>query len=291
MFEDRIKKLESELEKYISNAENSEKKLIESMRYSLLMGGKRIRPILCLEFCLACGSKEELAMPFACSVEMIHTYSLIHDDLPCMDNSDLRRGKPANHIIFGEALAVLAGDALLTLAFEILGANLSDSETNNRKFLKCVKILSECAGASGMVGGQSIDLKAQSNKATIPALQEMYKMKTGKLILAAAQGGCVIAGADDLQIAAANRYAENIGLAFQIVDDILDNTSNALILGKPAQNDKKNAKSTHVTLLGLSESTNLVRKLTNEAVDSLKNFKGNTENLENLALDLAKRTH
>jgi geranylgeranyl diphosphate synthase type II len=291
VFEDKIFKIESKLKKYISNLKDSEEDLFESMCYSLLIGGKRIRSVLSLEFCSACNGDEDFAIPFACALEMVHTYSLIHDDLPCMDDSHLRRGKPSNHVVFGEATALLAGDALLTLAFDVLTSNLSYSKQENIKILKCVNILSTCAGANGMIGGQSIDLKYENKKIDIKTLQKMHEMKTGKLILAAARGGCILAGASNSQVLAAEKYAKNLGLAFQITDDILDVNSSELKLGKPTGIDEKKTKPTYVTLLGICKSKEFVEKLTDDAISSLENFEGNTENLKRLALNLSKRSY
>ena len=190
----------------------------ESMGYSLFVGGKRIRPVLTLAFCDLCGGRPETALPFACAVEMIHTYSLIHDDLPCMDDDDLRRGKPANHKVYGEAMALLAGDGLLTKAFETALAFAGPSSAA----LEGARILAQCAGADGMVGGQCIDLNSEGKDVDLALLREMDLGKTVALISAACQMGCVAAGAGEERLKSARSYAEGIGMAFQIRDDILD---------------------------------------------------------------------
>ena len=263
--------------------------VVSSMEYSLTAGGKRVRPMLVLEFARLCGGSEEAALPFACAVEMIHTYSLIHDDLPCMDDDDMRRGKPTNHKVFGEAQAVLGGDALLTRAFEII---LSDEAVSLNGADRCVRAgrtLACCAGAEGMIGGQIIDIESEELNAGIERLRIMDDKKTGALIRAACLLGCISAGAEDRQMKAAEAYASSIGLAFQIVDDILDVTSDTETLGKPAGSDEQNKKSTYVSCLGLEKCRELTRELTDKAIKSLSVFNGDTGALINLAEKLRDR--
>ena len=215
-------RIEKELVSYLPQENEYIKTLVDSMRYSLTAGGKRVRPMLAIEFSKLCGGNEEAVMPFACALEMIHTYSLIHDDLPCMDNDDLRRGKPTNHKVFGEAAALLGGSGLLTLAFETV---LSEKAVKLNGYEKCVKagrLLAECAGVNGMLGGQIIDLESENKQVPVEHLRVMDDKKTGALIKAACILGCISAGADEEKIKAAEIYAENIGIAFQIVDDILE---------------------------------------------------------------------
>ena len=257
------------------------------MKYSAEGGGKRIRPVLTLEFCRVCGGDVQRAIPFACAVEMIHTYSLIHDDLPCMDNDDMRRGKPSCHKAFGEEYALLAGDGLLTLAFETL-SKAEDIKVDT--FKEALFTLSNLAGINGMVGGQVLDLKAEKSKPTLSALQTIDRLKTGALIKAACTLGCLASEKYDGQkIAAASVYAENIGLAFQIVDDILDVTSDTATLGEPVGSDDKNEKITYVKLMGIEKSQETVDELTKEAVNALGVFDGDTSFLEKLAYKLALR--
>ncbi|MDR3178683.1 MAG: polyprenyl synthetase family protein [Oscillospiraceae bacterium] len=289
MFKNEVEKINDYIEKIFLTLKDCEKKLLMAMRHSVLIGGKRIRPILLIKFCKACGGKEKLAMPFACALEMIHTYSLIHDDLPCMDDSDLRRGKPSTHVVFGEATALLAGDGLLTLAFEIVSSAFTTFDKDSKKVLKSLEILSKSAGPNGMVSGQSMDLKYENKIIDEKKLQKIHEMKTAKLIVAAAHIGCVVGGGGESQILSAKKYAKNIGLAFQITDDVLDCESTSASLGKPTQTDKKMGKSTFPKLIGINECKRLVKKLTQDAILSLKNFKGDTSGLKFFAEFLSKR--
>lgn len=244
--------------------------LIEAMRYSLQNGGKRVRPLLTLLFCDAAGGKAENALPFASAVEYIHTYSLIHDDLPCMDNDALRRGKPSNHVVYGEATALLAGDSLLTAAFEVLSS--ARGRCSDQAVSQAVMCLSRLAGARGMAGGQQLDLENEGKKADFDSLRLMDQLKTGALIEAACELGCLAAGADETMLKAAREFAENVGLAFQIQDDILDVTSSASKLGKNTGSDVLNDKSTYVSLLGVEKCSLLVGELTAKADAALGAF-------------------
>ncbi len=256
----------------------------QAMRYSIENGGKRVRPILVLEFCSACGGDVKKALPLACAVEMIHTYSLIHDDLPCMDDDDYRRGKPSCHIAFGEANALLAGDALLTLAFQTaLSADLPAPAV-----VKASKELAAAAGILGMVGGQVLDLQNENKSLDVSQLENIDKLKTGELIRVSCVMGCIAAGADD-KIPSAEKYAYGIGIAFQIIDDILDVTSDTETLGKPIGSDSENQKSTYVSLLGVEKSKGIAKKLTQESIDALSEFSFDTFALKQLALNLQTR--
>lgn len=270
------------LEKYLPESDDI---VSEAMKYSVRNGGKRIRPMLTLEFCRACGADPEKALPFACAVEMIHTYSLIHDDLPCMDDDDFRRGKPSCHIAFGEANALLAGDALLTLAFET--AVKADVAAEN--VVRAVKELSYSAGILGMVGGQVLDLQNENKALTLAELEQIHNLKTGELIRVACVLGCVAAGADEEKIKSAEAYARGIGLTFQIVDDILDVTSDAETLGKPIGSDAENKKTTYVSLLGIEKSKEVAAELTQKAKEALAVYEENTEALSELADNLLIR--
>lgn len=261
--------------------------LYDAMNYSLLAGGKRIRPVLMLETCRLCGGEPEHILPFAGAIEMIHTYSLIHDDLPCMDDDDLRRGRPTNHKVYGEATAVLAGDALLTAAFEWM---LDPSvELLPQRVLEAAGVLARAAGAQGMVGGQVLDMAGEGHAMGLTEVEELQRLKTGALIRAAAEMGCVLAGGSEEQRKAVCRYAERLGLAFQIQDDILDVVGDEATLGKPVGSDAKSEKNTFVTLKGLDECRCLVDKLTNEAVEALSLFGEEGESLCWLARSLASR--
>ncbi len=263
-----------------------EDEVSKAMLYSLKNGGKRVRPMLVLEFCRVCGGDVQAALPFACAVEMIHTYSLIHDDLPCMDDDDFRRGMPSCHKQFGEATALLAGDGLLTLAFSVL----SKSDLSAEKKVEAVKVLADCAGHLGMIGGQTMDLAHEGQKITLEQLQKTDALKTGRLIRCACALGCIAAGADKEMYLAAEKYADSIGLAFQIVDDLLDITSTAEELGKPVGSDEENEKSTYPALLGMKNSAQLVDELTAEAVEALKIFGDNSSFLVDYAFKLSRRS-
>lgn len=241
--------------------------LIEAMRYSAMNAGKRIRPILTLEFCRIFGGDVKEALPFACGVEMIHCYSLIHDDLPCMDDDDLRRGKPSCHKAFGEATALLAGDALLTKAFESI-CNSELAHAYPERGVKAASLLAAFAGADGMVGGQVIDLACEGEDAVVTEeiLAQMHSLKTSALIQAACTMGAAAAGANEEQIKIAEAYGSYLGLAFQLVDDILDVTSTEEVLGKPIGSDAEQEKVTMISLLGLEETKKRAEAYTQKAL-------------------------
>ena len=287
--EQYIDMLEEALTRFLPGGDDLQKELFLSMEYSLLSGGKRIRPILTLEFCRLCGGKIQAALPFACAVEMIHTYSLIHDDLPCMDDDEMRRGRPTNHRVYGESTALLAGDALLTLAFETMLSPQSIRMAGASKAASAAGALARAAGARGMVGGQVIDLASEGKQISLATLRTMDERKTGALILAGAQMGCIIGGAGDRQQRAAEEYAKCLGLAFQIMDDILDVTGDSTLLGKNVGMDNLNQKSTYVSLMGLEGAKKAVRELTEEAVAALEPFDGDTSYLKALARKLSVR--
>ncbi len=263
-FERYLKETKKVVEEALDSSLSPEKPEIlrESMRYSLLAGGKRIRPILCLASCSLAGGKPELAVPTAVAIEMIHTMSLIHDDLPAMDNDDLRRGRPTNHKVYGDAVAILAGDALLTRAFEMV--SLRSPDVDSKRLLNVVGELSLVAGAPGLVGGQVVDLECEGKKVDLETLEYIHLHKTGALLKACVRTGAMIAGADEKLLTALTSYAEGIGLAFQIIDDILDVTASSETLGKTAGKDILADKTTYPKLLGLEESKkralNLVKK-------------------------------
>ncbi len=267
--------------------ENMNSVVLDAMKYSVSNGGKRIRPILAIEFSKLVNGNVDCALDFGCSVEMIHTYSLIHDDLPCMDNDDMRRGKPSCHKAYGEDTALLAGDALLTEAFTTLSSN-KDIPAEN--IVLAVKFLSEFAGINGMVGGQVLDLQFEKQKPTVDEILKMYSLKTCGLIKASCVLGCLTSKfCDENKILAAIDYAENLGIAFQIQDDILDIEGDALSLGKPVGSDEKNDKSTIVKYFGLEKAKQLVKEYTDKAICALSVFDTDTEFLKQFAYMLISR--
>lgn len=260
-------------------------RLVESMGYSLLSGGKRIRPVLTLAACRLCGGQIQAALPLACALEMVHTYSLIHDDLPCMDDDDFRRGKPTNHRVFGQATAVLAGDALLTNAFEVLAkATLLSAEER----ICAVRCLSEAAGPAGMVAGQILDMDGTGRTLSFDQIRKIEALKTGRMIVAALELGCIAAGEKGDRREALLTYGEKLGLAFQIQDDILDQEGEAQELGKSIGSDLRQGKATFVSLAGGEACRQLVNDLTDEAIAVIAPYK-EREFLCWLAEMLAKR--
>lgn len=261
--------------------------LLNSEQYSLFAGGKRIRPFLTLEFCKLFGGDETAALPFACAVEMVHTYSLIHDDLPCMDNDDLRRGKPTNHKVFGETIALLAGDSLLTGAFEAAATNRA---VPPEIAVQAVAELANCAGRYGMVGGQVMDLEGEHRQLTLEQLLKLHSMKTGGLICAACVMGALAAGValSDERMENVVTYAENIGLAFQIIDDILDRIGDAAELGKNVGSDSAHEKNTFLSFYSVEEATFYAEQLTAQAVNAISAYP-TSETLRTLANWLLKR--
>lgn len=258
----------------------------DAMRYSVSIGGKRIRPCLLMEFADICGGDREDALNIAAALEMVHTYSLIHDDLPCMDNDDMRRGMPSCHKKFGEDIALLAGDALLTLAFNVISTCKNSNPDN---ILKCVNILSDFAGVDGMVGGQVIDLQSEEKRVDDKTLLQMCTLKTARLIQAACLMGCVISNASEEEQKAAFDFGYNLGVAFQIVDDILDVTSTSEELGKPIGSDYQNNKSTFVSTLGLDTARKLANEYTEKAIESLKLFGESANLLKDFTIDILDR--
>ena len=279
--------VEKALDDYCSRRDEDIATLLDSERYSLLAGGKRIRPFLVIEFCRMFGGDVKAALPFACAVEMIHTYSLIHDDLPCMDDDDLRRGKPTNHNVFGEATALLAGDALLTGAFE---AAASNTAAGAEASAKAVAYLANCAGRYGMIGGQIMDLEGEGRKLTLDELLKLHSMKTGALISAACVLGALAAGVSftDRAMEDVVTYAENIGLAFQIVDDVLDKTGDVATLGKNTGMDEERQKNTFLSFYSVSEAEFYASQLTQRAIDAIRRYP-DSDALRSLAEWLAAR--
>ena len=282
--------IEAALPQYLPPVTLPQGKVCEAMAYSLLDGGKRIRGCLTLAMCELCGGEVQSALPLACAIEMVHAYSLIHDDLPCMDNEDLRRGKPSCHIKFGEGTALLAGDALLTHAFSAASDAYFNGTLPAETVLRCVNQLSRAAGVEGMIGGQVIDTAPEEVPMTPEQLEAMHGMKTGALIRSAAVLGCLAAGAPRDVVMQADLYAAKIGLAFQIVDDILDATEESEKLGK-STSDADNNKTTYITLYGVEKAREMVRRLVLEADLAVKGTVLDDEMLYELADTLAKRHH
>ncbi|MBE6811899.1 MAG: polyprenyl synthetase family protein [Ruminococcaceae bacterium] len=273
---------EEALPSFVAVAEHEKADMREMLMYSLESGGKRVRPVLCLAFCELCGGKAENALPFAAAVEFIHTYSLVHDDLPCMDNDDYRRGKLSSHKKYGEANALLAGDALLTHAFSLIAQAVEQKSVSAQAAIKAVGVLSSCAGLNGMIGGQFVDLAMEGKKSTIDDLFLMDRYKTAALIRAACQLGCIAAGATAEMIEKSGQFAENLGLAFQIVDDLLDDEDET-------SSDKVNNKATYPALLGAQRARELAEEYTKNAVDALSVFGERAVFLRAFALQLVNR--
>jgi len=273
MFKDLWKRraalVEADLIKELRRTKSLDENLSRAMEYSLMAGGKRLRPILLMAAADAINGDGEKFITVADALEMIHTYSLIHDDLPAMDDDDWRRGKLTNHKVFGEATAILAGDALLTLAFEVA---LRQKDVAPEILLRVLKEISTAAGAAGMVGGQAIDLRSEGIQIDFETLKLMHSGKTGALFRASIRSGAILAQASEKNLEDLTRYAENFGLAFQITDDILDVTGDEKILGKPTGSDEKNLKSTYVSLTSLDAAKNFAQAAVDEALDALKNF-------------------
>lgn len=262
------------------------KDLHKAMHYSLFAGGKRLRPVLVIAAAEAVGANPGDVLNLACAVECIHTYSLIHDDLPAFDNDDLRRGRPTCHRVFGEATAILAGDALLTASFELMAkARVSDKGA----LLRAILEIARAAGSTGMIGGQAVDIESEGKEITLPVLQYIHIHKTGELILASVRAGAIMGGADEGELDSLTRYAESVGLAFQITDDILDVEGSEAVLGKPVGGDKKKGKATYPGLLGLEESKRRARELTVRALQALGAFDKKADPLRAIAAYITDR--
>lgn len=279
---DRVDFIEKILKEYMPKEEGYQKTIIEAMNYSLSSGGKRLRPILTLEACKIVGGNEEDVIPFAVAIEMIHTYSLIHDDLPALDNDDLRRGRKTNHIVFGEDMAILAGDALLNYAFEIMLSSSINKE-NPSKYLKAINEIAKSCGIYGMIGGQVVDIQSENKIITKDKLDYIHNNKTAAIIIGCMRAGVIIGGGTEQDLENITKYARNIGLSFQIVDDILDIIGDEEKLGKKVGSDIQNNKSTYPSLLGLEKSKIIAKQLIDEAKESINLIDGDTEFLNGLA--------
>ena len=285
---DKKELINSELDKIFGDFANSSH-IVKAMKYSLMAGGKRIRPILCLAAAEAVGSDQEAALPAACAVEMIHTYSLIHDDLPAMDDDKLRRGKPTCHVAFDEATAILAGDALLTLAFQNLSAPVNIKESQALVWLNVIHIISIAAGYKGMIDGQMKDIISEGTLLSLDDLENMHALKTGALIEASVCCGAILGNGNRKQIKQLKIYAKNIGLAFQITDDILNVEGNPAVMGKAVGTDKNRNKSTYPLIMGLKESKIFATNIVNNALKAIEIFDNKADPLRAVARYIIKR--
>ena len=283
-YEDRKKLVNSYLEKRMQKKGIS--RVDEAMKYSLLAGGKRIRPLLLMATADTVGGNGYNYLPVACGLEMIHTYSLIHDDLPLMDNDDYRRGRLTNHKVYGDGMALLAGDALLTLAFEVM---LEQKNVSSDVLVETIREVAMCAGNYGMVGGQALDIDAEGKEISMTELNTLHAAKTGAMFIAAVRTGARLAGADSQQLLALTKFADLIGLAFQITDDILDVEGNLQEMGKTAGSDARKAKTTYVTLYTLAGAKALAEKTFNEALGCIEIFSDNALPLRNIANMICNR--
>ena len=284
--EEKIIEVNKSLEKFIEEKDNPQATIYKAMNYSIHAGGKRIRPVILISVAELLGASRESVMPYACAIEMIHTYSLIHDDLPCMDNDDLRRGKPTNHKVYGEALAVLAGDALLNKAFEII---LKNSQLSPNMTLAALSEIADAAGTEGMIGGQVIDIESENKQIDAVTLMTLHLHKTAALIMASAKVGALLAGGSREDLTNFEEFARYLGIAFQIKDDILDVCGDAEKLGKNTGVDDEKNKSTFVKIYGLEQSENLLSDYTQKAIDSLSSYGDAAGFLSELARFLLKR--
>lgn len=289
--DEKTTKIESSLQKSIEVRDNPQKIIYESMNYSLLSGGKRLRPVLMLGTYEIFDNHDEKVMPFACAMEMIHTYSLIHDDLPAMDDDDYRRGRLSNHKKFDEATAILAGDALLNKAFEIGLEAVIDFKLDVNRAVRALSIISSSSGTEGMIGGQIVDIFGNEKIKSIDELKYMYSLKTGAIIKSSIIAGAVLGGAGENEVIALEKFADNLGLAFQIEDDILDVIGNQEKLGKPIGSDKANDKTTYLSFVDIDEAKNHVVKYSEKAIESLSTFGSRANHLIELAKYLTNRDH
>lgn len=288
--EDCRRQVDAALERYLPGAATLPQSLHEAMRYSVFAGGKRIRPVLMMAACDAVGGDAKRVLPAACAMEMIHTYSLIHDDLPAMDDDDYRRGRPTNHKKYGEATAILAGDALLTEAFILLSEPDVNGDVPPEVLRRVIHTIARCAGSMGMVGGQVVDMESEGKDIDFPTLEYIHTHKTGALILASIQTGGLIGGAGEGDLQALTRYAEAAGLAFQVADDILDVVGDQQQIGKDVGSDQARGKATYVSLLGLDEARKRARELRDLAVEALQPLGKQAEALRAIAHYIVERT-
>lgn len=285
----KARKIDEILQSYLPKQEGFQKQIMEAMEYTLMAGGKRLRPMLMQETYQLFGGTGDLVHPFMAAIEMIHTYSLVHDDLPAMDNDDYRRGRKTAHIVYGEAMGILAGDALLNYAFETAASAFEGNPQQSQLIGKALRILAGKAGIYGMIGGQVVDVAQGDEPMTKEKLDFIYELKTSALIESSMMIGAVLAGAGDEEVAVIEQIAKNVGIAFQVQDDILDVTSVAEVLGKPIHSDEKNEKTTYVGLMGIEKAKQVVEQLSREAVDLLHQLEGSNSFLEELLIQLINR--
>lgn len=287
--EERIKEIENILQEYLPRQKGYQKLIMEAMAYSLLAGGKRIRPMLMQETYRLFGGESKALKPFMAAIEMIHTYSLVHDDLPAMDNDDYRRGRKTTHVVYGEDIGILAGDALLNYAFETAFKAFVREPEDSLLIGRALGVLGEKAGIYGMIGGQVIDVKETGHAVPKEILDTIYELKTSALIESAMMIGAILGGASEEEVKIVEKIAKGVGIAFQIQDDILDVTSTAEVLGKPIYSDEKNKKTTYLTMFGLEKAKEIVESKSKEAIDLLKSLPGENEYLETLLVKLIHR--
>lgn len=281
--EDRKTLIEEALKKFMPEPSGLAGDVISAMNYSLFAGGKRIRPILCIAGAEAVGGSADDVLPVACAIEFIHSYSLIHDDLPAMDNDDLRRGKPTNHKVFGEAVALLAGDGLLTLAFNLMAGYGVDKKVEKTALLRVIELISSAAGYKGMVGGQVVDISYEGKNPEPAVVEYIHTHKTGAMIAASVTAGTILAGGNKEEVKSINRYGQQVGLAFQIADDILNIEGDRRAIGKEIGSDKVRGKITYPSVFGITESKNIQKRLIEQAIESLNRFDKRAEPLRELA--------
>jgi len=286
---ERKQLVDKTLERLFPPAVGLEKSVIEAARYSLFAGGKRLRPILCLQAAEVVGGSCEDVLPVACAIEMIHTYSLIHDDLPAMDNDDFRRGVPTNHKVYGEAIAILAGDALLTEAFGFVAGMRADNRIPAEKILRAISVLVRASGYRGMIGGQVIDLESENRDVDLATVEYMHVHKTGAILAACLELGALLGGGADQDIAALIKYGQHFGLAFQITDDLLDIEGDPQVMGKQAGSDAAKNKKTYPALLGVSKSRESAKLHVNEALNAIRSYGATAEPLRAIARYLLVR--
>ncbi len=285
----KVKEIEEILNAYLPEEEGYQKIIMEAMKYSLMAGGKRIRPMLMKETFDMFGGTSKIIEPFMAGQEMIHTYSLVHDDLPAMDNDEYRRGRKTTHVVYGEAVAILAGDALLNFAFETAAKAFNIEPEASLRIGKALQILSTKAGIFGMIGGQVVDVRAEGQAISKNVVDFIYELKTSALIESSMMIGAVLAGASDTEIKMVERIAKNVGIAFQIQDDVLDVTGDAEVIGKPIHSDEKNEKTTYVTLIGLERAKAEVERISEEAIALLYDLNTDCDYLECLLSSLIHR--
>lgn len=287
--EKRKQYIDTCLQKYLTSSDAYPPIIHEAMHYAIFNGGKRLRPIMVLEGAQLAGGNQESAVPVACALEMIHSYSLVHDDLPAMDNDDLRRGKPTCHIVFGEANAILTGDALLTGAFAVMTESAAMPGVKPDNLIRIIREIAEAAGSQGMIGGQVIDLQSEGQDIDYETLKILHSLKTGKLFQTALRSGAILGDMTQQGLQSIDKYAHNFGLAFQITDDILDINGNEEVIGKPAGSDAKNAKTTYPGLFGLEKSRQLAEDCVQACIDSLQDFGPEADFLRQLACFILQR--